>query len=136
VGPLFLFGLQNNFVNNAQTVSLRNMPGLFKLRCTFHAQGCSQRFRSQAGRTNHVRTFHVNPNVVTTPNVPIPPPDDRLDSDLEIPNSCNVGPSLSAGSPAPNPDLPIEPPFSRKPIRNYHPHLTGTLTILLLYEND
>ena len=114
------------------------MPGLFKLRCTFHAQGCSQRFRSQAGRTNHVRTFHVNPNVVTPPNIPIPPLDDRLDLDLEIPRS-------SAGSPASNPDLPIERPdiptetpdlpFSRKPIRNFHPHLTGTLTTPLLYEN-
>lgn len=104
------------------------MSGLFKLRCPFHAQGCSYRFRSQAGRTNHVRTFHTNPNIVTSTNIPIPPLDEL---NAEIPNSPSSKPSLPTSSPVPSPPPPLSPdlrnetPFSCKPTRNYHSHLTG-----------
>src|SRR5271155_4021698 len=103
------------------------MSGLFKLCCPFHAQGCSQRFRSQAGRTNHVRTFHTNPNVI----LPLPSSEDEDDqgSIQEDPNLSPVPPS-PIYSPVTSPQVPdptIETPFISKPTRNYHPHLTGML---------
>lgn len=38
------------------------MTRLFPLKCPFHSQGCSAKFRSQRGRTYHVRSFHENHN--------------------------------------------------------------------------
>ncbi|KAF8876420.1 hypothetical protein BD779DRAFT_1613320 [Infundibulicybe gibba] len=80
------------------------MPQLFKFLCPFAPQGCPQRFRSQAGRTNHVRTFHTNRNIVE-----------------------EIGGIQQ--QPAPHllkmvPSLPPQAPASGRR-RNYHPHLNG-----------
>jgi hypothetical protein len=46
------------------------MNRLLKISCPFQHQGCSQRFRSQKGRTYHIRTVHTNNNNITPPSSP------------------------------------------------------------------
>ncbi|KAF8816181.1 hypothetical protein BYT27DRAFT_7077700 [Phlegmacium glaucopus] len=106
------------------------MSGLFKFRCTFHAQGCSQRFRSQAGRTNHVRTFHTNHNIIESKSKPIVPNDGPFlpdDNQLLFHSNEITDLDFQSRSPSPIPDTPIQVDSSSapKPTRNYHPHLSG-----------
>lgn len=93
--------------------------------------GCPRRFKSQGGRTYHVRTYHENHNVVTLP-VPAPMPD-TLPIPAPIPNQL-LEPELPN-----NPHGIASPPpthrRSQSPLhaltepsgglKIFHPHLTG-----------
>ena len=66
---------------------------LLKFTCPLHEQGCSKRFRSQAGHTYHICTCHTNHNIVTpprsspsceTPEPLSPLPHDGLNLDIPI----------------------------------------------------
>ena len=93
--------------------------------------GCPRRFKSQGGRTYHVRTYHENHNVVTPPipapipetlPVPAPIPDQFLEP--ELPNN-----PLGSASPPPAHRQSQSPLNTRtEPLgaqRIFHPHLTG-----------
>lgn len=43
------------------------MNRVLKFACPFRLQGCSRRFRSQGGRTYHIRSCHTNYNEITPP---------------------------------------------------------------------
>ncbi|KAF8802194.1 hypothetical protein BYT27DRAFT_7226532 [Phlegmacium glaucopus] len=90
--------------------------------CPLREQGCSKRFRSQAGRTYHIRTCHTNHNIVT------PPPDSPHGSESPMPLSP---PPLDVSNPdIPNLASPMlterSSPHPAQPKKNYHPWLTGT----------
>ncbi|KAF8798346.1 hypothetical protein BYT27DRAFT_7123186 [Phlegmacium glaucopus] len=90
------------------------MSNLLKFKCPFASGGCSARFRSQAGRTNHVRTFHTNHNVINntedqqsnSKEQGLPAPDIQHVEAEPQPGTANSGPRLTHH-------------------RIYHPHLTG-----------
>ncbi|KAF8956155.1 hypothetical protein BDZ97DRAFT_1672008 [Flammula alnicola] len=107
------------------------MPGLFKFACIFAAQGCKRRFRSQRGRTTHVRTFHTNHNVVeqtqrrSAPNTAeragseeVIISDDFFDGDAFSDREPEAQQPLRSPSPEPQ-----SLPSGRKQI--IHPHLNG-----------
>ena len=97
---------------------------LLKFACPLREQGCSRRFRSQAGRTYHIRTCHTNNNVVTplgspspeTPE-PVPPPLDGSNPNTPIPDDDTPRP--------PSPEHSPPCPGPAQPKKNYHPWLTG-----------
>ena len=91
------------------------MNRLLKYACPLRDQGCSRRFRSQGGRTYHIRTCHTNYNILV------------IHSD-----------SLEPQAVAPEPDIPFQyqdmdipqhlspsPPPPTLPKKEYHPWLTG-----------
>ena len=100
------------------------MNRILKFDCTFRHQGCSRRFRSQKGRTYHIRTIHTNNNNITPPPSPHPEP-----LEVSSPESSHGHPNLDI----PNPDMdPIirqslspSPSNPTRPEKEYHPWLTG-----------
>jgi hypothetical protein len=95
------------------------MNRLFKFTCPFRQQGCSRRFRSQGGRTYHIRTCHTNYNNITPPHSPEP-----IASE---PDSEPVSPSVDdLNLPIQDQDPNIFQPLSpTHPKKKYHPWLTG-----------
>lgn len=102
------------------------MSGLLKFTCPFSSRGCSTRFRSQAGRTNHIRTFHTNHNIVNL---------HQANVTARAGQAAEFDPFLSQNEDEqpPSPDVPgsqadseatnLSPHLTRN--RIYHPHLTG-----------
>ena len=116
-----------------------NLNRVFKFACPFRHQGCSTRFRSQKGRTYHIRTCHTNNNNITPPSSPrSPSPPAAFDPSLapspEAPSSS--GPSSSHDGSGldipfheealniPQPPSP-SPSHSTQSNKQYHPWLTG-----------
>jgi hypothetical protein len=102
------------------------MNRILKFGCPFRHNGCSRRFRSQKGRTYHIRTIHTNNNNITPPPSPHPEP-------LEV--SSSESSHGHSNLDIPNPDLPVDPTIrqslspspsnSTQPEKQYHPWLTG-----------
>jgi hypothetical protein len=98
---------------------------LLKFACPLREQGCSKRFRSQAGRTRHFRTLHTNHNIVTSSQTAIPhghesvspPPLDPLNADN--PQLRSLSPTQGS---SPHPAQPAQPN------QKFHPWLTGDQT--------
>lgn len=94
--------------------------------------GCPRRFKSQGGRTYHVRTNHENHNVVAPP-VPAAPTPDTLPIPAPIPDQL-LEPELP-NSPGGSASPPPTHRRSHSPLHNFteplgaqkkfHPHLTG-----------
>lgn len=110
-------------------VRLLNPPmnRILKFACPYRHQGCGRRFRSQAGRTYHIRTFHTNYNIVTPPPIPsspepgVPEPvspssfdASSLPEDIPIQEDLNILPPRSP--------LPPQPTDAKK---QCHPWLSG-----------
>ena len=108
------------------------MSRLLKFGCPFRQQGCSRRFRSQAGRTYHIRTRHTNNNFITPPPSP-----SSHEGTLPEPASFFSEPLDSSSSDIPlavqDRDLDIPEPRSSShpalallvPQKKNHPSLTG-----------
>lgn len=77
--------------------------------------GCPTTFKSQKGRTYHVRSMHHNENTIPIPQKPPLPPrnNDLEDYDLDLP----VRHESERFSPTPPPPA--------GPQRIFHPHLNG-----------
>ncbi|KAF9538101.1 hypothetical protein CPC08DRAFT_651550 [Agrocybe pediades] len=97
---------------------------LLKFGCPYAKQGCHERFRSQKGRTKHVRTFHTLTNAceVYGPLVP----------EAFVEETLQHEPLAVRESPPPQPDHPpnlnqTTSPFQPNPARTrkYHPYLTA-----------
>ncbi|KIM37143.1 hypothetical protein M413DRAFT_31087 [Hebeloma cylindrosporum] len=115
------------------------MNNLLKFKCPFASGGCSARFRSQAGRTNHVRTFHTNHNIVDDtedrqpkssqprpaahPDI-IPEFDAYFPEDLFTEDQGLPAPDIPHADAEPQPRTANSVPRSTHR-RIYHPHLTG-----------
>ena len=101
-------------------MSMRNIP------CS--VAGCPRQFKSQGGRTYHVRTHHENHNIVATP---IPTPTSNEQSE---PEPLHLNDSLRSPSPPPSPQpqspchTPSQPSIGQ---RIFHPHLTGMYILLI-----
>ncbi|KAF8873125.1 hypothetical protein BD779DRAFT_1613705 [Infundibulicybe gibba] len=99
-------------------------PRLFSLACPYQNQGCARRFRSQAGRTNHVRTVHhPNNNIVQDSNSPAPvsPGPSRFGSETrQSPPTVDSPEPQPPSSPSPTLQAP-----NLGPTRNLHPHLNA-----------
>ena len=113
---------------------------LLKFACPLREQGCSRRFRSQAGRTYHIRTCHTNHNVVTPPASPEPPepvssPLHGSNPNTPIPDDdVPCLPSPEHSPPCTGPEQPAPPHAGPKqPKKNYHPWLTGKCVFFYLY---
>jgi hypothetical protein len=132
--PLYIFSFPTLIMSN-----------LLKFKCPFASGGCSARFRSQAGRTNHVRTYHTNHNIVNNTEdpsqqsnnssqaCPAPHPDIFPDFDVSFPEDqiAEEWQELPApdvlhpeAEPQPGPGTASSGPRSTRQ-RIYHPHLTG-----------
>src|SRR6202044_2125583 len=111
------------------------MNRLLKFGCPFQRQGCSRRFRSQGGRTYHIRTCHTNYNIVTPPPSPGSPepvaPEcvspssldgPRLDIPIQDQDDIPPPPSLSPTLENASSGNPTHPTLPKK---QYHPWLTG-----------
>lgn len=95
--------------------------GHFPYTCPFERQGCSQRFRTQSGRTKHVRSHHINHNIVQpTPRFP----DNNHGQPLNDPLSPSPSPPPFSRPVSPEPSPPSPEPVPRT-FRHYHPHLTA-----------
>ena len=113
------------------------MNRVFKFACPFQHQGCSTRFRSQKGRTYHIRTCHTNNNNITPPSSP------RSQSPPVVFDPNLASPPAAASSSGPSHDgsgldIPIHeqalnipqplspsPSHSTRSNKQYHPWLTG-----------
>ena len=97
------------------------MNRLFKFTCPFCQQGCSWHFRSQGGRTYHIRTCHTNYNNITPPLSPEPIPS------ASEPVSPSDGLNLPNQDPLEDPNIPqpLSPTSPTQPKKIYHPWLTG-----------
>ena len=88
------------------------------LRCPF--TGCPKIFRSESGRTNHVRSVHprANRHHVLPPlaDIQVPPSLTRLSPVLSSPEAPSIL-QLEAPSPEPDQAAPEQ--------KNYHPFLNG-----------
>ena len=109
--------------------SLTLMKRLLKFACPFWQQGCSQRFRSQGGRTYHIWTRHINHNIVTPPPSPgspepiapecVFPSSDSPRLDIPIQDQDDLNTLGNASSDRPSHSSPALPK------KQYHPWLTG-----------
>ena len=99
--------------------------------CPLRQHGCSKRFRSQAGRTHHIRTIHTISNIVTQPQTPhspgcepiSPPPLILNDNNQPSPPPLDLNADISQ---SPSPSLAeCASPFPGQPNQRYHPWLTG-----------
>ena len=114
---------------------------MYKFSCPYHLEGCSKRFRSQSGRTYHVRTVHSNnhniihnrnengpENEILHDDNHGPPVEDHEDDyfmDADLWHDDDVPPSTSA-SPTGLEPANVHPPT---PQRNFHPHINGIFYI-------
>jgi hypothetical protein len=97
------------------------MARLLKYSCPFRQQGCSKRFRSQGGRTYHIRTCHTNYNIVTPPLSP-PNPQRSESPEFIAPTSSSPRQDEDPIIPHPRSPSPSPPTQQRK---QHHPWLTG-----------
>ena len=107
------------------------MNRILKFACPYRQQGCSRRFRSQGGRTYHIRTCHTNHNYITSPlspesherisSEPVSPSSDPPASDLDIPiPSEEQDPNVSH-----SPSLSHPSQLEAQALQKKHPSLTG-----------
>jgi hypothetical protein len=111
---------------------------MYKFSCPYHLEGCSRRFRSQSGRTYHVRTVHSNNNNILynrneddNHELLVEGHEDHF-TDAE---HDDVPPPSAAASPTPSQPEAAKFPT---PQRNVHPHINGIffqLTLFFLYYN-
>jgi hypothetical protein len=88
-----------------------------QLPCPVH--GCPRTFKSQYGRTNHVRTAHENTNYVRGSSE-----SDRLNSQSPSDAANNEDQYYQDGG-VNTPPPQVTPPPPQGPQKIYHPHLTG-----------
>lgn len=112
---------------------------MYKFSCPHYSEGCSKRFRSQSGRTYHVRSAHDNDhNIIHNQKKkekglrvgPAPENENLVDD-----NFNHEPPVEDYFEPLPEIDFP--PPAqelengntirSTAPQRNFHPHINGIL---------
>jgi hypothetical protein len=99
---------------------MRNIP------CT--VAGCPRRFKSQGGRTYHVRTHHENHNIISTPSIPTSASNEQHEPE----HLClNDSPRSPSPPPSPQPRSPRHtPPQPSNGQKIFHPHLTGPYVLL------
>jgi hypothetical protein len=116
---------------------------MHKLLCPYYLDGCSKRFRSQGGRTYHVRSFHSNNNII--PNQNDNRPDDEVlhvnnheplverdEEDFSMDAELDDVPPASPASPT-QPEAAKARVHRPAPQRNFHPHINGIFFKLALY---
>ena len=111
---------------------------MFKFSCPYFDKGCSKRFRSQSGRTYHVRSAHgTNHNILNNQRENTPDNEIFHDNNQELlvelegreddhvmdPVGDDVPPLASA---------PAQPQ-PHTPQRNIHPHINGILSLHLFH---
>ena len=104
--------------------SRRRKPINFKdLPCPH--RGCIETFRSEAGRTNHVRTMHPRPT--SQPDEPT-----RLSPHLQDPSPpMSPGPAEPEASYSPPGSPPPGPERHPRQSRTYHPFLSGMFVFII-----
>ena len=96
-----------------------------KYACPLRDQGCSKRFRSQGGRTYHIRTCHINYNIIRRESPePVAPATSRPVSPTSLDGSSLDLPIQDRDMDIPQPPSPSPPPPTH-PKKEYHPWLTG-----------